>query len=125
MNLQLIDKRRNNTLYSDENAGYKIFNDGYPKNDVFMEAFITSKVESLGINVPEIKEILSIEDKWAFKVPLIKGSTLYEMIMSDSENIDKYLDKLVEIQTYIHSHKCPNSCSKTEIVRLYQYLKFR
>lgn len=107
MNLKLINQRRNNTIYTDGKDAYKIFNEGYAKDQVFIEAFITSKVETLGLNVPEIKEITSINGKWAFKSPLINGQSLYDMIQTNPENIDNYLDTLIDIQISIHNNKCP------------------
>lgn len=106
MNLKLINKRRNNQIYADENTAYKIFNPGYSKNDVFLEAFITSKVESIGLDVPAINEVTTIEGKWAFKSELIEGKSLFDMMSSDPDNIEKYLDDLVAVQTNIHSKKC-------------------
>lgn len=107
MNLKLINQRRNNTIYANGDDVYKIFNDGYSKNDVFMEAFITSKVENIGLSVPSIQEVTTIDGNWAFKSSFIQGQTLFDMIQSDPDNIEKYLDILVEVQTDIHSNKCP------------------
>lgn len=107
MNLKLINTRRNNKIYLDGDNAYKIFNNDYLKNNVFLEAYITSKVESIGLNIPSIKEITIIDGKWAFKSPLIKGQTLFDMIQTDNDNIEEYLDKFVDIQTNIHSNKCP------------------
>lgn len=107
MNMKLINQRRNNTIYTDGDNAYKIFNEGYSKDDVFMEAFISSKIEKLGLNIPIIEEITSIEGKWAFKFPHIPGQSLYDIMIADSENIEKYMNQLVDIQTDIHTRKCP------------------
>ena len=47
MTMKLVNQRRNNNIYTDGNNSYKIFNEGYPKDKVFMEAFISSKIISM------------------------------------------------------------------------------
>lgn len=108
MKLDLINERRNNKIFSDGNYAYKIFKKGYSKNDVFMEASITSRIEGLGLNVPSIEEVTLTDGQWTFKSPLIKGVTLYDMLKSDPDHMDKYIDQMIEIQTKIHSRKCPH-----------------
>ena len=72
-----------------------------------MEAFISTKVEALNIKVPSILEIKQIDDHWAFKFPNIKGSSLYDLLLSDTDNIEAHMDLLVDVQTSIHLKKCP------------------
>ncbi|MCI9127616.1 MAG: phosphotransferase [Eubacterium sp.] len=107
MNLELINTRRNNKIYLDENNTYKIFNKGYDKRLVFLESFITTEVEAAGVNVPSILEITNKNDQWTFKSERIDGMTLYEILKDNPENADTYLDKMVEVHTSIHQHKCP------------------
>lgn len=107
MRLDLINERRNNKIFTDGTTLYKIFNKGYSKDDVFLEAFITAKVEGLGLKVPSIQEVTLTDGQWTFKSAFIKGESLYDIMKSDKDNMDKYLDKLVEIQTSIHRKKCP------------------
>ena len=106
MNLNLINKRRNNAIYTDGNSYYKIFNKNYKKTDVYLEAFITAMVENTGLNVPSIQEISIIDEQWYFKTDCIEGKTLYSMMLDDLDNAEKYLDKMVEIHTSIHKKRC-------------------
>ena len=57
MNMEVRNERRNNTIYTDDQFMYKIFREGYSKNDVFMESFITTYIENLGIKVAAIEEV--------------------------------------------------------------------
>jgi hypothetical protein len=107
MSLELVNERRNNKIFSDGAYAYKIFKKGYSKNDVFLEAFITSTLESMGLNVPSIYETKLTDEQWQFKFPLLKGQSLYEIMQSDPTNIDEYMNQLVSVQTDIHKHKCP------------------
>lgn len=108
MRFDLINERRNNKIFTDGEYAYKVFNEGYSKNQVFSEASITAMIEEMDINVPSICEITTIDNKWAFKFPLIKGQSLYDAIQSDPDNIDKYMDILLSVQTDIHHNKCPH-----------------
>lgn len=122
MNLELVNERRNNSIYTDGNNTYKIFNKNYKKTDVFLESFITSMVETTGINVPSIEEVSVMDGKWYFKSSIIKGTTLFSMIQSDPDNSDKYLDKMIEIQTSIHKNRLDKLPFQKE--KFADYIKF-
>ncbi len=107
MNLTLVTKRRNNSIYVNENTSYKIFNKDYPKNEIFTEAAVTALMEDLGLQVPIIDEITTIDGQWAYKSDFIPGKTLFELIEENPGNKDEYIDILVSVQTQIHKHKCP------------------
>lgn len=106
MNLELITTRNNNKIYKNNDCLVKIFNKGYSKQDVFNEALITSKVEELGLNVPSIKEVYTIDGCWAFDMDLIGGKCMADLIDEEPENSEKYLKMFVDIQTNIHTKKC-------------------
>lgn len=107
MNLEVINTRRNNKIYSDGNSAYKIFNKDYDKTLVFLESFITTEVEAVGVNVPSIQEITCNDGQWIFKSSFIQGKNLFNLIKEDPNHIDQYLDKMVEVHTSIHKFKCP------------------
>ena len=107
MNLELINTRRNNKIYSDGNSAYKIFNKGYDKTLVFLESFITTEVETAGVNVPSIQAVTFNDGQWSFKSPFIQGKNLFDLMKENPERIDQYLDKMVEVHTFIHKFKCP------------------
>ena len=86
---------------------YKVFNENYDKRLVFLESFITTEVEAAGVKVPSIKEVTFNDNHWCFKSDSIKGDTLFSLIKNDPDNVDKYLDKMVEVHTSIHKFKCP------------------
>ncbi len=106
MSLEVINTRRNNVIYSDGTFSYKVFNEGYDKKLVFLESFITTEVECEGVLVPAIDEVTNKDGKWTFKSNHLNGKSLFEMMKEDPDNIDKYLDKMVEVHVSIHKHKC-------------------
>lgn len=106
MDLRLINERRHNSLYTDGGFTYKIFNSDYEKKDVFQEAFITSKIEELNINVPAMNSIYKTDDKWTIKFEFFGGESLYSIMKKDPGNITKYIEQMVDIQTNIHLNLC-------------------
>lgn len=106
MNLELITTRNNNKIYKSEDSIVKVFNPEYSKQDVFHEASITSRVEALGLNVPAIKEVYTIDGCWAYKLDLIGGKCMADLMNEEPENREKYLKMFVDIQTTIHTKKC-------------------
>ena len=107
MNFEIINTRRNNKIYTNGIDTYKVFNENYDKRLVFLESFITTEVEAAGVKVPSIKEVTFNDNHWCFKSDSIKGDTLFSLIKNDPDNVDKYLDKMVEVHTSIHKFKCP------------------
>ena len=106
MNLTLRNQRRNNAIYTDGKHSYKIFNEGYSKELVFLEAHINSILEELGVPATSIQSVSKIEGKWAFTAAITNGKNIFELLNEDPDNTDKYLDILVDVQTHIHSFSC-------------------
>lgn len=53
-----------------------------------------------------------------YQICLIKGESLFSLIINNSENIEEYINKLVTIQTSIHTNFCtaiPRTKSKITI----------
>lgn len=92
-------------VYESGDLAVKVFKPDAPKTVVFYEAFMDSKVEETGLNVPKIKEVELIDGKWAIATELIKGKTLAQIMQEEPENCDGYLDDMVELQLEIHSKK--------------------
>ena len=80
INENVINTRRNNRIIKHNDAVYKVFNEGYSKEDVFAEAFFTSKIEGLKVGAPSIEQVTTINGQWAFMYPDIYGESLYTLI---------------------------------------------
>jgi len=59
-------------VYESGDLAVKVFKPDAPKTVVFYEAFMDSKVEETGLNVPKIKEVELIDGKWAIATELIR-----------------------------------------------------
>ena len=104
---KIIAVRTNKTIYRDGDMCIKVFNEEYSKADVLNEALNQARIETTGLNIPKIREVTMIEGKWAIVTDYIEGKTLSQLMAEDPENLDKYLEILVDVQMNIHSKKCP------------------
>ena len=104
---KIIAVRTNKTIYRDGDKCIKVFNEEYSKADVLNEALNQARIETTGLNIPKIREVTMIEGKWAIVTDYIEGKTLSQLMAEDPENLDKYLEILVDVQMNIHSKKCP------------------
>ena len=108
MNLeQVIAERKTKTIYRDGDRAIKVFNQSYSKADILNEALNQARVEDVGLNVPKILEVTTVEGKWAIVSEYIEGTTLSHLMRDDPDNRDKYLEMLVDTQLLIHSRRCP------------------
>lgn len=74
---------------------------------MFNEALNTARVEATGLDIPKIKEVSEVGGKWALLIEYKNGTTLEEMMESDKENLQKYMEDFVKLQLEVHSKKSP------------------
>ena len=108
MNLDnIIAERKTKTIYRDGDKCIKVFNHSFSKADILNEALNQARVETVGLNVPKILEVTTIDGKWAIISEFIEGTTLSHLMRDDPANKDAYLEMLVDTQILIHSKHCP------------------
>ena len=108
MNLdQVIAERKTKTIYRDGDKAVKVFNQSYAKADILNEALNQARVEDIGLNVPRILEVTTVDGKWAIVSEYVEGTTLSHLMRDDPENTEKYLNMLVDTQLLIHSKRSP------------------
>ena len=61
----VIALRKNKTIYRDGDKCVKLFAKGYSKADILNEALNQARIEETGLNIPKIKEVLTIDGQWA------------------------------------------------------------
>lgn len=106
MNLEKIIAIRNTkTIFKDKNNCIKLFYYGYAKADVLNEALNQSRVEELDINIPKIKSVETIDNKWAIITEFIDGETMSNLLKK-SLNKDEYLNRFIDLQLHVQSHEC-------------------
>lgn len=104
---RVIAVRTNKTVYRDGDYCVKVFGEDFSKDDVLSEALNQARVEKTGLNIPKIKEVTTVEGKWAIISDYIKGKSLDRIMKEQPEKKDEWLEKFVELQIEVQSKTCP------------------
>ena len=102
---KILAVRPNKKIYKDGDNCIKLFNSDFSKIDVLNEALNQARVETTGLNIPKIKEVTMIEGQWAIVSEYIEGKTLAELMDTNPDKIDEYLELLVKIQLEVLSKR--------------------
>ncbi len=103
----IVAVRTGKTIYRDKDDCIKVFNADYSKADVLNEALNQARVEETGLNIPKIKEVTTIDGKWAIISEYIPGKTLEQLMKEHPEKMDEYLSLFVDIQINVQSKESP------------------
>lgn len=114
---RVIAVRNDKTVYRDGDDCIKVFAENYAKDDVLSEALNQARVEKTGLNVPAIKSVTTIENKWAIVSEFISGKTLDRIMKENPEKKDEYLGKFVDLQLEVQSKICPKLNKLTDKMR--------
>ena len=106
-NREIIEELSYKTVYREGNTVVKEFTASHPKEDVFNEAYIHSCAESSGVPVPKLLGVAPAGAGWALSMEYIPGKTLWELMQENPDKQDEYLEKLVDVQLEVASHKAP------------------
>ena len=108
MNLdRVIAVRNNKTIYRDGDRCVKVFSTDYSKADVLNEALNQARVEEVGLHIPKVLEVCTIDGQWSIVSELIKGKTLSQLMQEEPEKKDEYLALFVDLQLEVQSKSCP------------------
>lgn len=104
---RIIAVRNDKTVYRDGDDCIKVFAEDYAKDDVLSEALNQARVEKTGLNVPAVKSVTTIENKWAIVSEFISGKTLDRIMKENPEKKNEYMQKFVDLQLEVQSKTCP------------------
>lgn len=105
---KIIAVRTRKTIYREGDTVVKVFDKDYAKYDVLNEALNQARVENIGINVPKIIEVKTVEDgKWAIVSEYVPGKTLSQLMKENPDKKDEYIEMLVDLQIKVLSLTCP------------------
>lgn len=107
MSDNIIAVRSRKTIYREGETVIKVFDPDFAKYDVLNEALNQARVENIGINVPKILEVKTVDGKWAIVSEYIQGKSLAELMKENPDKIDEYLEMFVDLQMKTHSCTCP------------------
>ncbi|MBE6592315.1 MAG: aminoglycoside phosphotransferase [Ruminococcaceae bacterium] len=107
MNLdRVIAVRNNKTIFRDGDRCIKVFNPGHSKSEIFSEALNQARMEELGINVPKLLEVTTIDGKWGIVSEYVKGKTLAMLMEERPQDVCGHLELLAELQKGLHKREC-------------------
>ena len=104
---KIIAVRTSKTVYRDGDTVIKVFDENYSKADVLNEALNQARIEETGLNIPKILEVSKMDGKWALTSEYIPGKTLQQLMDSEPDKKDEYLDLFVNLQMEVHSKTSP------------------
>lgn len=108
MNLEnLVAERTNKKVYKDGNLAVKVFAHTFKKSDILNEALNIARVEETGLNVPKLKGVTIIDGRWAIQIDYVEGETLADLMKKNPDQLDEYIELLVDVQMEIHTKRAP------------------
>lgn len=100
--------------YGDGKTGYlegdtlvKAFDSEYSKADVLNEALNHAMIEQTGLKVPLLLVVQERGEEWVIIKKYIPGRTFDEVLSSEPEKTDEYMELFVKTQKLIHSKRAP------------------
>jgi uncharacterized protein (TIGR02172 family) len=104
----IIAVRTNKKVYCDGDTAIKVFDADFSKADILNEALNQAKMEEIGLNIPKLKAVTTIQDgNWAIVSEYIEGKTLAKLMEENPDKYDEYLEMFVDLQIKVHSMTAP------------------
>jgi Ser/Thr protein kinase RdoA (MazF antagonist) len=85
------------TVYAKGDFAVKLYREGYPKVNVFTEAYMMAHLEQIHFPSPKVYEILFVNERYGIRMDRVKGKMLGEGC-GDLSRWDSVLDALVDLQ---------------------------
>jgi uncharacterized protein (TIGR02172 family) len=89
-------------IYKDGDKAIKIFKNRFQKKDIEYEVNLQKMAFNYGLPVPEIYDIINIDNKMGIVMEYINGIPLGNIVQENNGNLEKYLIMSIEIQNAIH-----------------------
>lgn len=109
---EVIAERATKTVYKYEDKSVKLFVENYSKPNILNEALNLARVEEVELNIPKLKEVTTVNGRWAIVSEYVEGKSLENLMNENPEKKDEYLDKFVDVQLNILSHEAPAMLNK-------------
>ncbi len=100
---RVIAVRNSKTVYRDGDECIKVFYEAYSLTDILSEVLNQSRAAEMGLNVPKILGITTIDNRWAIVMEYVKGKTLAQLMEENPQKRDGYIKYLIDLQLGIHS----------------------
>lgn len=105
---EILSKNAARCIYRDGDKVLKEFAEGFPKDEVFHEAFINARIEEIyGQSVPKVLSVSCVRGKWTLTKAYAEGETLEALMKKNPAKKQAYLQKMLELQLQIQAFKAP------------------
>ena len=85
------------TVYANGECAVKLYRDGYPKRNVFSEAYIMATLELTNFPGPRIHEVLLVDGRYGLRMDRVRGKLMSEELR-DPARCKETLATLVDLQ---------------------------
>jgi uncharacterized protein (TIGR02172 family) len=82
----------------------KLFYDWVDLESIENEAQVTRRIYESGLPVPEVGELVHVNERTGLIYQRLEGASMYKEIQRKPWNIARYFKRAVELQVEIHSH---------------------
>lgn len=107
MSKTILAERPGKVIYREGETLVKEFDEGYSKPDILNEALNQARVENIGINVPKVLAVKTVDEKWAIVSEFIEGKPLSQLMEENPAKKNQYMEMFVDLQMQVHAAKCP------------------
>ena len=104
---RIIAVRSRKTVFRDGDYTAKVFDADYSKVSVLNEAQNLAKIETTGLQVPELIGVIQIDGKWSIVSRYIPGKSLSRLMKENPAESDAYLERMVRLQLQLYAIECP------------------
>ena len=93
------------TVYAKGEYAVKLYREGYPKANVFSEAYVMVNLERMNFPSPKVYEILLVDGLYGLRMDLVKGKIMAkEFNNHDPAKIKGAMDILVNLQVRLQNY---------------------
>ena len=91
------------TVYAKGDYAVKLYREGYPKANIFSEAYIMANLERENFPSPRVYEVLLVDGRYGLRMDRLKGKAMMEDL-ADPTKTKETLDVLVDLQCRLQKY---------------------
>jgi len=91
------------TVYAKGDYAVKLYREGYPKGNVFSEAYVMANLERENFPSPRVYEVLLVDGRYGIRMDRVKGRLMSEFL-ADGAKAKETMDALVNLQCRLQKH---------------------
>jgi len=94
---EIVGRGSQAAVYVKGEYAVKLYREGYPKRNVFSEAYIMANLECMNFPSPKVYEVLFVNGRYGLRMDRVKGKIMSEEL-SDPAKFEGVMDALVDLQ---------------------------